>query len=57
MAKHEENAGTDPKIWREPAAKTYQSITGNEGPSPLMKRYLKLLKEEQIVQPAGKRPD
>ena len=47
-----DNRGAEPRIGvlSRKGSKVYQRITGNEGPSPRLKRYLKARQKEQPAQ-------
>ena len=53
MTKNNKDTGTRSSALSRKKAEVYQRVTGNEGPSPLMKRYLT---SRQKRQPAGVEP-
>ena len=55
MTKNNKDIGTRSSALSRKNAEVYQRVTGNEGPSPLMKRDLNLRSRQkrQSVQPVG----
>ena len=56
MTKNNKDTGTRSSALSRKKAEVYQRVTGNEGPSPLMKRYLTSRQKRQPAQPAGDVP-
>ena len=52
MTKDNQGAGPRIGVLSRKGSKVYQRVTGNEGPSPSLKRYLKARKARQKEQPA-----
>ena len=46
MTKNNKDTGNRSSALSRKKAEVYQRVTGNEGPSPLMKRYLRSRKKE-----------
>ena len=53
MTKNNKDTGTRSSALSRKKAEVYQRVTGNEGPSPLMKRYLTSRQKRQPAQPVG----
>jgi hypothetical protein len=49
MVKENQRTGTSSRILPLKSVKVFQRVTGNEGPSPLMKRYLKSRQKRELV--------
>ena len=56
MTKNNKDTGTRSSALSRKEVEVYQRVTGNEGPSPLMKRYLASRQKRQPTQPAGDEP-
>ena len=53
MTKNNKDTGTRSSALSRKEVEVYQRVTGNEGPSPLMKRYLTSRQKKQPAQLAG----
>ena len=51
MFKDNQRTGAPSHVLSHKSVKVFQSVTGNEGPSPLMKRYLKSRQKGQLARP------
>ena len=49
MTKESEGKEIQSRVLSRKEDEVYQNVTGNEGPSPLMKRYLKLRQKRQLA--------
>lgn len=56
MTKDNQGAEARSRVLSRKGTKVYQLVTGNEGPSPLLKRYLKLRQKERPARLVGDKP-
>ena len=56
MTKYDRRAGALSHVLPRKSVKVFQRVTGNEGPSPLMKRYLKSRQKGQLAHPIEREP-
>lgn len=51
MIKDNQRTGVPSHALSDKSVKVFQRVTGNEGPSPMMKRYLKSRQKGQLARP------